>query len=104
MSWLWMSVSRRRRLTGTLLLVSLLSHRVISFSTFTPSSDSPPIKRVAIIGSGIAGLSLAHALKNSPELAKATPGSTIDVSLFDGRPSFDFNAGAGVQLNGGTKA
>jgi 2-polyprenyl-6-methoxyphenol hydroxylase-like FAD-dependent oxidoreductase len=66
-----------------------------------PPSASQPIQRVAIIGTGIAGLSLAHALENSPELARAAPGSTIEVSLFDSRPSFDFNAGAGVQLNGG---
>jgi hypothetical protein len=83
---------------GMLLLWSLLSQQVRSFST---SSSTPPVKRVAIIGSGIAGLSLAHALTNSPELAKCTPESRIEVSLFDSRPSFDFNAGSGVQLNGG---
>jgi NADH dehydrogenase FAD-containing subunit len=85
---------------GVLLLLLMLD-RVDSLSTATLSSESPPVERVAIIGSGIAGLSLAHALTNCPELlAKSTPGSRIQVSLFDSRPSFDFNAGAGVQLNG----
>lgn len=86
-----------------LVLLSLHSRQVGSFSSSsrTPSPDSPPVTRVAIIGSGIAGLSLAHALTNSPDLAKQTPGFSMDVSLFDSRPSFDFNAGAGVQLNGG---
>lgn len=84
---------------GVLLLLLAL-HPVDSLSTTPTSSESPPVERVAIIGSGIAGLSLAHALTNSPELAKSTPGSKIQVSLFDSRPSFDFNAGAGVQLNG----
>ena len=79
---------------GGLLLWSLLSQQAQSLI-------SPPVERVAIIGSGIAGLSLAHALTNSPELAKSTPGSKIEVSLFDSRPSFDFDAGSGVQLNGG---
>lgn len=86
-------------LFGALLMLALIAP-IESLST-TPTSDSPPVKRVAIIGSGIAGLSLAHALTNSPELAKSTPGSKIEVTLFDSRPSFDFDAGAGVQLNGG---
>jgi hypothetical protein len=90
-----------------------------------------PIQRVAIIGSGIAGLSVAHALSNSPVLKKsaqdtiaaavaaataasAPAASTRDdgdviipslpdfeVSMFDSRASFDKNSGAGVQLNGG---
>lgn len=61
-----------------------------------------PIKRVAIIGCGIAGLTLAHALENSVarEQSGVTP-SKIQSWLFDSRPSLDFQAGAGVQLNGG---
>lgn len=90
----------RLQVFGVLLLWSLASQQVRSLST-SPSSQSPPVQRVAIIGSGIAGLALAHALTNSPELAKCTPGSKIEVSLFDSRPKFDFDAGSGVQLNGG---
>lgn len=92
-----MTVSRHcRNLLGGLALYSLLTLR--ASTCYSPAS---PVKRVAIIGSGIAGLSLAHALTNSPELAKYTPGSKIEVSLFDSRSCFDFNAGSGVQLNGG---
>lgn len=56
-----------------------------------------PIKRVAVIGAGIAGLSLAHALANS----RNDPAGDIEVSIFDSRKSLDFTAGSGVQLNGG---
>lgn len=88
-------IIHRINVLGGLLLWSLLSQQAQSLI-------SPPVERVAIIGSGIAGLSLAHALTNSPKLAKiSTPGSKIEVSLFDSRPSFDFDAGSGVQLNGG---
>ena len=92
-------LSSRRVFALLLLLVSLFSHNVTSLSVI--QSKSPPIQRVAIIGSGIAGLSLAHALTNSPELLAKSSGCEIQVALFDARPSFDFNAGAGVQLNGG---
>ena len=63
--------------------------------TFSPR----PIKKVAVIGGGIAGLSLAHALANSVEGGKDS--EAIEVSIFDSRPTFDPSAGAGVQLNGG---
>ena len=52
-----------------------------------------PIKRVAIVGAGIAGLSLAHALENSKE--------DLEVSIFDSRKALDYTVGSGVQLNGG---
>lgn len=65
----------------------------------SPISGKKSIKKVAIVGSGIAGLSLAHALVNSPDLQKDK--ASIDVSIYDSRSSMDYEAGAGVQLNGG---
>lgn len=69
-------------------------------------SDSPPqpITRVAIIGCGVAGLTLAHALENNVAQGQSSGVSTpskIQTWLFDSRPSLDFQAGAGIQLNGG---
>lgn len=93
-----------------------------ALSTTTPSkwqnpasmehSSKPLIRRVAIIGSGIAGLSTAHALV-SPALtglsSTASPSSPLvprpQVTLFDSRPKLDGPvSGAGVQLNGGLAA
>ncbi|GKY96982.1 hypothetical protein MPSEU_000657100 [Mayamaea pseudoterrestris] len=54
-----------------------------------------PLKKVAIIGSGIAGLASAHALSSLlPDL---------EISIFDDRPNLDPLVGAGIQLNGGLK-
>jgi len=104
-----------------------------SFSKATSSSSSLPIRRVAIIGGGIAGLSLGHALENSSSCAKpyldvckalppvATTTTTsettttttsettsgeygIETCIFDSRPKLNFEAGAGVQINGGARA
>jgi len=55
-----------------------------------------PIKRVGIVGAGIAGLSLAHALTNSLDHQ-----NDFEVTIFDSRKSLDYTAGSGVQLNGG---
>lgn len=54
-----------------------------------------PVKRVAIVGAGIAGLSLAHALSKSEE---------IQIDIFDSRSELDENAGSGIQLTGGMAA
>jgi salicylate hydroxylase len=60
-----------------------------------------PIKRVAIVGTGIAGLSLAHALKNSPSLSPNDSADNLEVTLFESRKTLDYQTGSGVQLNGG---
>jgi 2-polyprenyl-6-methoxyphenol hydroxylase-like FAD-dependent oxidoreductase len=56
-----------------------------------------PVQRVAIIGSGIAGLAAAHALTSLSDPSMLSP---IDVCMFDARPGLDSQAGAGIQLNG----
>lgn len=82
-----------------------VSESLVSQTKFTP------VKKVAIIGCGIAGLSLAHAFENSsvcaqPCIEKGLIESNassfgIQVHLFDSRSSLNFNAGAGIQLTGG---
>ncbi len=82
---------------------------------FLAEKASPPVKKVAIIGSGICGLSLAHALENSENCARpyldkiSVSGDDVDPSsnfgieahVFDARESLNYRAGAGVQLTGG---
>jgi len=47
------------------------------------------------VGAGIAGLSLAHALRSTSD-------DDVEVTIFESRPGpLDFSAGAGVQINGG---
>lgn len=58
---------------------------------------SQPVQRVAIVGAGIAGLSLAHALL-------APPNNNLHVDIFDSRSELDENTGSGVQLTGGLVA
>eukprot|EP00592_Proboscia_alata_P001311 CAMPEP_0194374204 /NCGR_PEP_ID=MMETSP0174-20130528/22580_1 /TAXON_ID=216777 /ORGANISM="Proboscia alata, Strain PI-D3" /LENGTH=516 /DNA_ID=CAMNT_0039153617 /DNA_START=222 /DNA_END=1769 /DNA_ORIENTATION=- len=83
--------------------------------TNNAASSLKPIKRVAIIGSGICGLSLAHALTNNSCRNSATSSTTtvttrggddekIDVCLYDSREFLDCKSGAGVQLTGGLSA
>lgn len=68
---------------------------LLSSPPASQSSSPRPLERVAIIGSGIAGLTLTHAL------ASLLP--DVSVSVFDGRPGLDPTVGAGIQLNGGLK-
>jgi 2-polyprenyl-6-methoxyphenol hydroxylase-like FAD-dependent oxidoreductase len=71
--------------------------RSTSLSASTSSAGTQPVEKIAIIGAGIAGLSLAHAL--------LTPqGSNIHVDIFDSRPELDEKAGSGIQLTGGLVA
>jgi hypothetical protein len=65
------------------------------------SSRVKTIEKVAVIGGGIGGLSLAHALTNSVQDVGTTGKPPVEVSVFDSRDKFDVRAGAGVQLNGG---
>jgi hypothetical protein len=88
--------------TAALLIVVSLLVAVVSLSpdATSLSSQNKPIERVAIIGAGIAGLSLAHSLTNSPTLATGFQGS-MGVSIYDSRDSLNYKLGAGMQLNGG---
>ena len=96
---------------------SFYQNHAFSLLELNQQKSPPPIKRVAIIGAGIGGLSLAHVLGNSEECAsmfldkvkksdvtwnpKSSSVAGIDVQLFEARSNLDFSAGSGVQLTGG---
>lgn len=91
-----------------MLLLFLLSRLATSQGFSITSTPAPqPIEKVAIIGSGIAGLSLAHALVNSKECSKTYSEAlgddtfNLEAHIFDSRPSLNYGAGAGIQLTGG---
>ena len=71
-------------------------------TTINPSTTAlvRPIRHVAVIGAGIAGLSVAHALLHNNN------NNHVTVDLYDARPSMNSasGGGAGVQLNGGLVA
>jgi len=109
-----------RLITHSLLLLVSTTSALTSPRPTDGKNYSPKIERVAIIGAGIAGLSLAHALENSSscaksftdELNKCSSSTTaeavisrsqfgVEAHIFDGRPSLNFGAGAGIQLTGG---
>mmetsp|Transcript_17389 Transcript_17389/g.20053 ORF Transcript_17389/g.20053 Transcript_17389/m.20053 type:complete len:585 (+) Transcript_17389:38-1792(+) len=110
---------RQQQVTAVTLLLLVIvadlcgsSHRVSALTTppifaskSSPISTSlfaktkqPAIRRVAIIGSGIAGLTLAHALENNN---KNSPDGNMEINIYDSRSIIDSTLGAGVQLNGG---
>ena len=81
---------------GIHIVLWLIVHLTLVPVTSALSSNNAPkkrIERVGIIGAGITGLSLAHALENSKE--------DLEVSIFDSRQSLDYTLGSGVQLSGG---
>lgn len=80
--------------TALLALLGVLSNEIEAMSS------SKPIRKVAIVGAGIAGLCTANALV-SAAASSTTDNDDIEVSVFDARPGLDRGAGAGVQINGG---
>ena len=87
--------------------------------SLTSSTYRRPVKRIAIIGAGISGLAVTHALINhvnhqpssphpnqpsTPVNNQYQPTSSYcydAIDVFDARPKLDETAGAGIQLNGG---
>lgn len=64
-------------------------------SASSENNELQPVRKVAIIGSGICGLSLAHALLKSGD---------IEIEIFDSRTELDEKMGSGIQLTGGMVA
>jgi salicylate hydroxylase len=74
---------------------------ILSEALSSPGTNRRSIHRVAVVGTGIAGLAVAHALSNSPSLQEQYGCGPMEVTLFDVRSELDLTAGAGIQLNGG---
>ena len=88
----------------TRILFSIAFALFVCNPTFVQSLSSPvtkPIKKIAIIGSGISGLGVAHALHS---LSDTKADDDLELSLFDARSGLNTQDGAGIQLNGGLKA
>lgn len=76
-----------------------ISWVLCSVSFVQSLSPAKPIKKVAIIGSGISGLGVAHALHSL-----SADADEFELSLFDARSGLNVEDGAGIQLNGGLRA
>lgn len=76
-----------------------ISSGVESLSSVATKPNGRPIKKVAVIGSGIAGLGVAHALTSL-----SNDEDDLEISIFDGRSELNPQDGAGIQLNGGLAA
>lgn len=72
---------------------------LVAASVNSLSAPAKPVRKVAIIGSGIAGLGVAHALDSLSGEA-----DEFEVSLFDSRSGLNAEDGAGIQINGGLRA
>ncbi|KAL7532967.1 hypothetical protein ACHAXR_004961, partial [Thalassiosira sp. AJA248-18] len=80
-----------------------------SRSTVEASAAAPavPVQKVAIIGAGIAGLSLAHSLRSTHLRENNGENNTtppIQIDIFDSRSDLDEKSGSGIQLTGGMAA
>lgn len=80
-------------------VVACFPHRAQPLSSSAATKVPRPIKRVAIIGSAISGLGVAHALDSLSD-----DSDKIELSLFDARSKLNTQDGAGIQLNGGLVA
>ena len=80
-------------------VISFVQIAVESLSSVATEPKTRPIQRVAVIGSGIAGLGVAHALDSLSH-----DDDNLEVSIFDARTKLNPQDGAGIQLNGGLTA
>lgn len=85
-------------LPGIIIFCFFFPSIVLSLSSAVPKTRKP-IKKIAVIGSGVAGLGVAHALTSL-----SNDEDDLELSLFDARSGLNTEDGAGIQINGGLKA